>query len=178
MGVILAPAPVASPTVPATVKETDGRPIRPDLVAAAIVLALVAALFGWWGWRQGAYFGPVFYPGAIGVFALLGVLLIGAPFRARLRGPSLVALLSLAGLTAWMGLSLIWTSTPDSAALYTEHSLLYLSLFGLGFWVCSLLGERAMLALLPVAVAASAVGIAAVVTLATGTDLPTYFHGD
>jgi hypothetical protein len=139
---------------------------------------LVTALFGWWAWRDGAYFGQVFYPGAIGLFALLAVLAIGAPLRARLRGPGLVAVVSLAALALWMGLSLLWTSTPESAALYTEHALLYLGLLGAGFWVCKLLGSRGILALLPVAVAATAVGIGVVIVLATGTDLQSYFHAD
>jgi hypothetical protein len=160
------------------VNETPGRPIGSDLLPAALVLALLTALFGWWGWREGAYFGQVFYPGAIGVFALLAVLAIGAPLRARPRGSALVALASLAALALWMALSLLWTSTRDNAVLYVEHALLYLALLGIGFWVCRLLGSRRLLALVPVGLAAAAVGAAVVIVLASGTDLPTYFHAD
>jgi hypothetical protein len=160
------------------VNETTGRPTGSELLPAALVLALITALFGWWGWREGAYFGQVFYPGAIGVFALFAVLLIGAPLRLRPRGPALIAFGCLAALALWIALSLLWTSTQDNAVLYAEHALLYLALFGIGFWACGLLGGRRMLALVPVALAATGVGIAVVVVLAGGTDLHTYFHAD
>ena len=77
-----------------------------------------------------------------------------------------------------MLLSLLWTSARDSATLYVEHALLYLALFGIGLWVSSFLDRRTMLPLIPVGVAATAVGIGTVITLATGSDLPTYFHPD
>ena len=83
---ILPVSAAVSPTVRRIVRVTSGRPIRSDLVPVAMVLALVTALFGWWAWRVGAYFGTVFYPGAIGVFVLFAILLIGAPLRSPAAG--------------------------------------------------------------------------------------------
>jgi hypothetical protein len=156
------------------------RPTRTPLVAATLVLGLVGAMLGWWAWKSGAYFGTVFYPGAIGLFVLLAGLLNLTPWFVDFghRRPPLIALLSLAALTVWIGLSIFWSSTQDSAVLYAQHALLYLSLFGVGIWLAGLLGTRTMWALLTVGAVGAAVGIATTVTLATGTDLHTYLHVD
>ncbi len=159
-------------------KESSRSPLSLDQGIAAIVLALLLALFGWWGWRDGAFFGAVFFPGAIGLFAILAVLLVGAPLRVLPRGPALVAIVALAGLAAWMALSLLWTSGADNAPLWIVHAIFYVALFGVGYWVAGLLGDQRRFALLPVALAAAGIGVAATIVLASGTDLPNYFHED
>jgi O-Antigen ligase len=152
-----------------------------DPRAVAVIGGVLAALSGlifWWAWRQGAYFGDVFYPGAIGVFLLLAVLALAGPFEGKVRGAALVALGALAAIAGWMALSLLWTPTQGAAISYAEHAFLYLALFLVGLWLCVTLARNPTLALLPVAIGAIVTSIAVVLTLANGHDLNTYFHGE
>lgn len=144
----------------------------------ALVAAMVAALFAWWGWKQGAFFGDVFYPGAMLVFTLVAMMLLWAPFEGRLRGPALVALAALSSLAAWSLLSSLWSPTPATAVADAWRVFLYAGVFVLGLWTANLLRRRVVLALVPVAVAIALVGIATVVVLATGVDTTWYLHGD
>lgn len=159
---------------PAFLKAVD--PAR--TVALAVMLCGLGALFCWWGWRQGAYFGAVFFPGAAALYLLLIVLLMFAPFLGRLRGYSLAALSALPLLAAWMLLSLLWTPTRGSALEYANHAFLYGALFMVGLWLCSLLSREMTLAFAPVAIAAIVVGVGTTVAISTGTHLMTYVHGD
>lgn len=145
---------------------------------ALLILAAVSALLIWWEWKQAAYFGPVFYPGAIAVFALLALLLVNSPVRARIAGPARVALLALVGLAAWTLLSVLWTTVPAAPIAYAERIFVYATLFAIGIWTTSLLGRRMHLALVPVALTGAAIGVATVVVLATGTDVTWYLQGD
>jgi len=145
---------------------------------AALLLAAVSALFAWWGWKQGAYFGSVFYPGAIFAFLLLALVLALAPFEGRLRGPVLVALLALSALAGWTLLSALWSPVPAPAAAYAWHGFLYAAVFGLGLWAAHLLRQHMLAAFTPLAIAGAVVGIATVVVLATGTDVSWYLHED
>ncbi len=145
---------------------------------AAALLAAVTVMFVWWGWKQGAYFGSVFYPGAALAFVLLAILLPVAPFSGRLRGPAAIAVLALLGLGAWTLLSATWSPAPAMALRYAWHDFLYLAVFGLGIWATNLLGREMRSALAAVAIAGTVVGIATVVVLATGTDAPWYLHDD
>jgi O-antigen ligase len=150
----------------------------PRTRVAALLLLAVTALIAWWAWKQGAYFGAVFYPGAIVAFGLLGMLVAFAPFAGRVTGPAGVALLSLVALAAWMLLSTLWSPTPATALRYAEHAFLYAAIFGLGLWIAHQLGLRMLLSLTPLAVAGALVGVATVVVLATGTDVTWYLHED
>ncbi len=145
---------------------------------AGALLGAITLLFVWWGWKQGAFFGPVFYPGALAVFVLMGLLLVAAPFDGRVVGPARVALAALAGLSAWMALSAFWSPLPAVALLYAEHAFLYVAIFAVGLWTAHLLGNRMLNALAPLAIAGAVVGIATVVVLATGTDVTWYLQGD
>lgn len=145
---------------------------------AALLLAVVFALVAWWGWKQGAYFGSVFYPGAIAVFLLTALMLIIVPFGKRLSGPARVAVIALLALGLWELLSALWSPTPSVAVRYAMHDFLYLALFGLGIWVTDLLGRRMRLALAPVALAVVLVGVATVFVLAGGHDVTWYLHED
>ena len=151
---------------------------RNELVAAVLVLAAVAAALVWWALKTGAYFGTVYLPGAIGVFALLAVLLVAAPLRVRVRGPALVAVAALVALACWTLLSILWTSSPDSALLDGEQALLFAAIFALGIWACNLLGRGMALALAPVAAAGIVVAIVTTITLAAGSDVESYVHID
>jgi hypothetical protein len=145
---------------------------------AALLLAAVTALIGWWAWKQGAYFGPVFYPGAFVVFGLLALLLAFAPLAVRLGGPARVALPALVALSAWILLSGLWSPAPAAAFSYGAHAFLYVAVFALGLWTTNLLAGRMLLALTPIAIAGALVAIATVVALATGTDPTWYLHSD
>jgi hypothetical protein len=76
---------------------------------AALTVAIVAGVFIWWAWKDGAYFGEVFLPGAILLYGLLILLLLAAPFGARFGGPARIALAALVALAAWTRLASAWT---------------------------------------------------------------------
>lgn len=143
---------------------------------AAFVLVAVGIVFAWWGWKQGAYFGPVFYPAAICLFLLLALFLVFVPFGGRLDGPARVGLIALIGLGAWTLISVLWTTVPTAALEYSERIFAYATLFVFGLWVTRLLGRRMLWALAPVAIAGAIVGIATTVVIATGTNVSWYLH--
>ncbi|MBW8059336.1 MAG: hypothetical protein FVQ78_03190 [Solirubrobacterales bacterium] len=146
--------------------------------AAASLLAAVSALFIWWGWKQGAYFGGVFYPGAILAFGLLAMVIAMASPDGRLRGAARVALLALLALAAWTLLSAVWSPRPAVAVADAWHGFLYAALFAVGLWTTDILRPRPLLALAPVAVAGAVLGVATTIVLATGTDVSWYLHDD
>lgn len=151
---------------------------RAGSVGVAALGCAVSALFCWWAWKQGAYFGSVFYPGAICVALLLILLAVAAPFPGRLRGPSLVALAAIVGLASWTAISVLWSDRPAVAPEYAARVFVYAALFLIGIWVVLLLGRRMTLALMPVAVAGALIAVATTVVLATGTDTAWYLHDD
>lgn len=150
----------------------------PQTRIAALLLAAMSALLIWWGWKQGAYFDSVFYPGALLVYLLLGLVLALVPLKARLRGPSRVALFALLALVVWMLLSALWSPIPAAAVRYAHHGLLYLAVFAIGLWATNLLGPRMLAAMTPLAIAGAVIGVATVIVLATGTDVTWYLHED
>lgn len=138
----------------------------------------MTAVWTWWGWKQGAYFGTVMLPGAIALFAIAGTVLLAVPLSIRLRGAPAVALGALSGIALLTTASLFWSPTRDVAAQDAERAITYAVVFFLGIALCHLLGKRTQLATLPVAIGAGLVGVAAVAVLATGHDLPAYVHSD
>lgn len=145
---------------------------------AIAIVAIVSAVFVWWAWKQGAYFGSVFLPGAIILYGLLILLLLGAPFNARLSGPARVSLAAIVALSAWTLLAIAWTSSKDAAVQDAERAMLYAAVFALGFWTCNLAGRRLHLPLAAVAATGVAIGIVTTITLAGGTDVASIFHDD
>ncbi len=141
-------------------------------------LAATMILFGWWGWKQGAYFGPVFYPGAIALYLLIALALLMIPLPGRLDGFARLALGAAAGLAAWTLASILWTPVPAAAVADAERVLAYAVIFGVGLWATRLLGARMFRALLPVAAAGALVGIATVIAIGTGSDFNWYLHSD
>ena len=138
-------------------------------LAAALPLAGVAAVLTWWGLKSGAYFGVVFIPGTILLLSLLGLLVLFAPWPARLAGSVRLALVCLLVLVAWTLISGLWSSAPDIAVSDAQRVLGYATLFGLGVWLCLLLGRRLTLALLPLVTAGAGVGVATLVVVWTGS---------
>ena len=98
------------------------------------------------------------------------VLAWAAPWRASLRPsrPATIALAALAGLGVWAALSALWSPAPDVAIDDGQRILTYALAFGLGIWLCNLLGSRLHLALVPLAVAGAFAGIVAVIGMLTG----------
>ncbi len=142
------------------------------------IAAIVTTIFIWWAWKDGAYFGIVFFPGALIVYALLIVLLIGAPFAARLDGPARVALLAICALAAWTLLSILWSDSRQGAVQDGERAMLYAAVFALGLWACRLGDRGRRLPLAALAVSGAAIGIVVTLTLAAGTNVADYFHDD
>lgn len=147
-------------------------------LAAGLLGAGVASLIAWWAWKQGAYFGSVFYPGAILLGLLLVTLAITAPFPGRLRGPALIALLAVVGLALWTALSALWSDRPAMAPQDAARVFVYAGLFAGGIWLTLLLGRRMVASLAPVALAGMFIAVATTVVLATGTDTAWYLHDD
>lgn len=139
---------------------------------------MLGGFFAWWAWKDGAYFGTVFYPGAVLAFTLLALLVFVVPLRRRVSGPALVASIALVALGAWTVVSLAWSPDRTVAVADSYKALFYAAMFGVGIWTCSLLGRRVDWALAPVAFAGVVVGIGTTITLATGHDLHTYLHPD
>lgn len=149
------------------------RPAQPLEAAALFALALLAGVWTWWAIKQGAYFGVVMLPGLIVLCIGVALLARFAPWRIdlSLSPPARLALLALVALGAWAALSAFWSPAPDIAIADGQRIVGYAIAFGLGLWLCNLLGPRMKLALVPIAVAAAAAGLVAAVSLATG-DVP------
>ncbi len=145
-------------------------------LAALIALVLLTAVWTWWACKEGAYFGAVAYPG----IALLcaGLMLIGSRAawgtRLALSRPAKAALGGMLGLAAWSALSAFWSPTPDIAVADAQRIFGYAVAFGVGLWLCILLGKRIHLAMAPLALAGLLAGIFTVATLLTGDDFVRY----
>jgi O-antigen ligase/polysaccharide polymerase Wzy-like membrane protein len=154
-------------------------PSRSGEIPVSVAIAAIACgVFVWWAWKQAGYFGTVFFPGAMILYALLILLLLAAPFNARLNGPARVALAALIALGAWTLLSILWTNDHDAAVKNAEHTMLYATAFALGIWSSNLAGQRMQIPLAAVAVTGAAIGVVTTVTLASGTDVSAYVHSD
>ena len=140
---------------------------------AAILLALLSAVWTWWACKDGGYFEAVMYPGLVVLCA--GVLLIVQRRRPRglqleLPTPAKLAIWSLAGLAAWSALSAVWSPSPEIALADAQRIAGYSVAFALGIWLRALLGHRIHLAMAPLAIAGLAAGVLAAVVLLTGDD--------
>jgi O-Antigen ligase len=149
-------------------------------LAGAFALALLAFIWSWWALEDGAFFAPVVYPG---IALLCGVLAVLAattrrPTGVRRDAPTLIALAGLVGLGLWSVLSAIWSPTPDVAVGDGQRILAYAVAFGLGAWLCGLLGSRIELALAPLAIAGAVAGVVTAVSLAGSEAIGDYFARD
>jgi hypothetical protein len=149
-----------------------------DPTGALLPLVLVGAIFAWWGWKAGAYFGVVFLPGAMILLGLLAALLLFAPWPAALKGPPRVALLALLGVAGLTVLSALWSPTPDVAISDAQRVLAYGVAFVIGIWLCALLGRRMLLSLAPLAAAGAIVALVTLVALWAGSDAAEFFETD
>jgi O-antigen ligase/polysaccharide polymerase Wzy-like membrane protein len=166
-------------------------PRRPSTVrpepAALVPLLVLTVVWGWWAWKQGAYFGSIafpvtgaVFPGTMVLCAATILLALVAPLRADLRAstPVRVALIALAALAGWTLLSALWSPAPDLAITDGQRVFAYVLAFGLGLGLCNLLGPRMVLSVVPVAVAGGIVAVATAITLAHGNDVGRYLAVD
>lgn len=151
--------------------------VEPYGILLAVVLA---AIWAWWGWKQGAYFGAVMLPGAVLLCAAGALGALGAPtsLRLGLNPPARVALGALVALAGWTLASALWSPAPDVAVADAQRVLVYALAFGLGLWLCNLAGRRMELALAPIAVAGAIVAVATTVALLAGDDIHRYVEVD
>jgi hypothetical protein len=145
---------------------------------AALPLLIVGAVFAWWAWKNGAYFGVVFLPGAMILLLLVGALLLFAPWPGKLSGAPRVALLSLLVLATLTLASALWSPTPDVAIADAQRVLGYGAVFGIGMWLCLLLGRRLLLALAPLAGAGAVVALLTLIVLWSGSSTHDFFETD
>jgi hypothetical protein len=140
---------------------------------ALVLLLVLSGVWGWWAWQAGAYFGVVLLPGGIVLCLIAGLFAWVAPWPAgsRLRRPTVIALGALIALGAWEALSALWSPAPDVAVADGQRVLIYALAFGLGAWLCVLLGARMNLSLLPLAFAGAVGGVVVIAALLT-SDTP------
>lgn len=153
-----------------TPEDTGARGVTGGALAGAVVLILLSGVFAVWAWQHGGWFGNALYPGTVVLAAGVVLLALFAPAHIRLRGWPAVALGSLIALGVWAGLSGFWSPAPDVALEDAQRILTYAMAFGLGLWMCALLGSRAHLAMAPVAFAALFAGVLTVAAMLTGDD--------
>jgi O-Antigen ligase len=148
--------------------------------AAILVCALLAVTWSWWALKDGAYFGVVLLPGGILLCLMLALLARAAPWRIALRppAPAGVALLAMIGLGAWATVSAFWSPSPAAAIADGQQVLIYAVVFALGLWLASLIGTRANLALVPLAVAGAVAGSVCAIALLSGDDPRQYLEMD
>ena len=110
---------------------------------------MLAIVWSWWAASTAHSSGPCCCPGrscsARRPSCSLGPRPGGRAFGRR--RPATIALASLAALGAWAALSAVWSPAPDVAIATGQRILTYALAFGLGIWLCTLLGERLHLAL-------------------------------
>ena len=146
--------------------------------AALLILLGTTAVLGWWGWEQGGYFDVVFLPGSMILLLLLAVLAWFGPWQLSLRGPALVAIAAMAGLSVWTLLSAFWSPLPSDAISDAQHAFLYAAAMGLGVWLVALMRDRPLLALSPVVISAALVALATVIALWTSNSPKDLVEGD
>jgi hypothetical protein len=167
-----------SPRPEGETEELGRRSLSPSAATAVFVLVVLAFIFGWWAWKQGAYFGPVFYPGAIGLFLVLALYLLIVPCPLRIEGGARIALLALTALAAWTLISILWTPTRAAAVGYSERAFAYAAVLFVAMWATRMLGPNMWAAVAPIALAGAVVGVATTIAIGTRTDVTWLLHED
>jgi O-Antigen ligase len=151
-------------------------PRRTAEPAAVLLLATLGAVWSWWAVKSGGFFGTVLLPGTVALCAVSVLLVWTASWRGRLRKSvaTIATLVSLTALGGWAALSAAWSPAPDAAIADGQRILAYALAFGLGVWLCNLLGDRMHLSFLPLAIAGAFAGTFVVVSMLTN-DHPSRF---
>lgn len=95
-------------------------------LAPFLPAVVVAGLWTAWAADDGAYFASSWYPSAIGLVALLGVVVLAGGRGLTPSRPARAALALLAGFVAWSYLSILWAGTPGGALEESNKLLLLL----------------------------------------------------
>ena len=151
--------------------------VEPHAIVVAVILTVI---WGWWAWKQGAYFGTILLPGTILLCGTIILLALTAPMSMRfgLNPPARVALVAIIALACWTLVSALWSPAPDIAVADAQRVMTYALAFGVGLWLCSLAGHRLELPLVPVAIAGGGVALATAITLLVGSDVHRYLETD
>ena len=153
----------------------EGR-TRATTLAVGIAILVLTGVWSWWSVDEGGYFGTVMYPGV--VILCIGLVLVSSAaawsHRLTLSVPAKLAVGSLLGLAAWSAISAVWSPSPDIALADAQRIAGYAVAFGLGLWLCILLGRRVHLAMAPLALAGAVAGLITVGALLTGDDYARY----
>jgi O-antigen ligase len=109
------------------------RAIKDLPLAASLLLAGSALFFG-----GGAFDSSLPWLGGGALLAILvSLAVLGPPAGIR-------SLLPLAALTAWLALSIAWSTLPDRSWTYADRTLVYLLFAVLGLWVAPRIRELAL----------------------------------
>jgi hypothetical protein len=172
----------APPEGPAGTRDGgDGGPRPARLEPAALLpLIVLTVIESWWGAKAGGFFATVLLPGTVALCATLAMLAWIAPWRGSLRvSPAVaVAVSAPVALGGWAALSAVWSPAPEIAIEDAQRILAYAVCFGLGLWLGDLLGPRAHLALVPLALAGAFAGVIAALAMHGGDHPAQYLDED
>ena len=116
---------VTTPMLPSEATH-EGRRSLPSTLAAFLPAIVVAGLWTAWTADDGAYFASSWYPSAIGLVALLGVVVLAGGRGVTPSRPARAALALLAGFVIWSYLSILWAGSPGGALEESNKLLLLL----------------------------------------------------
>lgn len=153
--------------VPARLREAPG--LVPGLVALSVFFV--------WAFHGGGYAATVWYPGALLLLALLGV--VALAFRGLVRDlprPVLLASAFLSAFTVWSYLSIFWSGVKGDAWDGANRTLLYLTVYALFAWL-PWRPWAAGAALGALSLAATATGAIVIWQASTSSDPSTFFIG-
>ena len=154
-----------------------GIPADTRFVACMLAVTMLG-LWIWWALSDGAFFGTVLLPGAVLLYAVLGLTIGFARLPIAPRGAHAVALAAFLGLAAWTALSLLWTPARDLAFDYAQRNFVYAAAFSAGLLLTAALNRRMILSVAPFMVAGAVVVLVVVVKVLTEHDVRNLVDAD
>jgi hypothetical protein len=151
--------------------------LRPHLPALLLGLPAVGLMLVW-AVHDGGYDAETWYWGALAALALVTVAVVTVgPRWERIPRPGRIALVAFALYVAWSYLSIAWAESPGDALQGSNRSLLYLLLFAL-MLILPWTRTAALVALVCFAAGVGITGLALMVRLASGDDVPSLIVGN
>ena len=148
----------------------SGIPADSRFVACMLAITMLA-LWIWWALSAGAFFGTVLLPGAVLLYAVVGLTIGFARLPISSRGPHAVALAAFLGLAAWTALSILWTPARDLAFDYAQRNFVYAAAFTGGLLLTAALHRRLILSLAPFMVAGAVVVLVVIFKVLSSDDV-------
>jgi hypothetical protein len=99
----------------------------PSAVAGLVGASLIVYL----AWNSGGYFASSYLLAGAIAWACVAALLVVRPPYYRLATSALLAVGALAALTAWTGLSVAWSASPDNGLADMQQMAVYVGFFAL-----------------------------------------------